>query len=113
MPFGKYKGAEVGTLPINYLRWLRTTELRPELEEAIGAALKAHAAGERSQSEGARWAYEAPFSGGLNRLLLRELVQAGYRQLALKYHPDRPGGDTRKMQQLNLLMQTVRLQLGE
>jgi curved DNA-binding protein CbpA len=43
--------------------------------------------------------------------LLKELIEAGYRQLALKYHPDRAGGDVGIMQRVNLLIEMVRHQL--
>jgi hypothetical protein len=33
----------------------------------------------------------------------RKLAEKLYRQLARKYHPDQPGGDTQKMQELNAL----------
>lgn len=36
-----------------------------------------------------------------------DVVKAGYRALAIKWHPD-SGGDTEKMKQLNLVMQKLR-----
>jgi len=36
-----------------------------------------------------------------------EVVKAAYRALAMKYHPDRPGGDVRKMQELNEAVQEI------
>ena len=29
MPFGKYQGLSVGSIPVSYLEWLATKELRP------------------------------------------------------------------------------------
>ena len=30
-----------------------------------------------------------------------EVVRAAYKALAMRYHPDRPGGDAQKMRELN------------
>lgn len=37
----------------------------------------------------------------------RELVDAAYRTLAKLYHPDMPGGDTRRMTAINVAYQTI------
>jgi hypothetical protein len=42
--------------------------------------------------------------------MFRELVQAGFRHMALRFHPDH-GGRSEDMRQLNLLMEKLREQL--
>lgn len=57
MPFGKYKGREVCTLPESYLRWLstsgviRTKELSNEVDDCLANADD----GDRDDEEGAWW----------------------------------------------------------
>lgn len=36
-----------------------------------------------------------------------EVVKAAYKALAMKYHPDRPGGDEEKMQEINAAVQEI------
>jgi hypothetical protein len=35
MPFGKYKGVEIADLPNNYLKWLKTLNLKGKLKEEV------------------------------------------------------------------------------
>jgi uncharacterized protein (DUF3820 family) len=40
MPFGKFKGWDIRTIPVDYLIWLReNARLRPELAHATTASL--------------------------------------------------------------------------
>ena len=48
--------------------------------------------------------------GDADRLSLTEL-SAARRRLALKYHPDRAGGDAKKFQQMNLAYQILTAKL--
>lgn len=41
MPFGKHRGTPVAELPIDYVRWLSTIELRSPLREAVQVVLQA------------------------------------------------------------------------
>lgn len=36
-----------------------------------------------------------------------EVVKAAYKALAMVYHPDRPGGDSGKMQEINMAVQEI------
>lgn len=76
MPFGKYKGKELGDIPVDYLEWVlaNCNRISPRLKRAIQAAI----AGESSTSP------PAP-------ALLPDLTNRWYRTLALEFHPDRYG----------------------
>lgn len=39
IPFGKHSGKELGTVPIDYIKWLSTTELREPLRTAVQSIL--------------------------------------------------------------------------
>src|SRR5262245_30672800 len=103
MPFGKYRGWLVSDLPMDYLFWLRSLpDLRPNLKSAIEWEWTQRLeADERSrrQSE-CRPSSMDRLLGQENSQLFIELVQAGRRALALKYHPDR-NGDSTQMARLN------------
>jgi len=83
MPFGKYRGREVADLPKLYLDWLyRNVALREPLQSEVTLALF-----------GASYFSEMPMVdlGKVKRI---------YRELALKWHPDR-GGSVQAMQAVN------------
>ena len=99
MPFGRYRGVEIGDLPSDYLEWLHTlgTLHRP-----------LHAAVEREWK--ARFG-RAPRSPGVPPpevcTMATEIVAVGYRKLAHIHHPDH-GGDGRAMQMLNTAAEWLR-----
>jgi hypothetical protein len=69
MPFGKFKGYDVETLPAAYLVWLaEKVELREPLRSAVMAAI-GESIPERQVDK----------------------VTTVYRELAVKYHPDKGG----------------------
>jgi hypothetical protein len=119
MPFGKHRGLEIGEIPGSYLEWLLTIDLRPHLRRAVERELVArshHGYGRdygpprephSSQPAGVAVSVTRDDVG-----LLKELFESGYRQMALRYHPDRPRGDTQLMTRLNLLIETLRRQLS-
>ena len=87
MPFGKYKGDRLCELPSDYIEWLMgwnglreplRTELRREL------------------------AFREPPPASM-----LEIVNSGYKALAMKYHPD-VGGSTEKMKILNASVESLR-----
>lgn len=81
MPFGKFKGCYVSELPIPYLEWLTDNiNLREPLRTAVFDALE--------------------ISTDSIQPVEPNKVKRIYRDLALKYHPDR-GGDTTAMQAIN------------
>src|SRR5262249_31191757 len=89
MPFGKYKGHEVDSLPREYLRWLtENCALREPLATAVEDALDAGAL-----------ARSSPLPAEL-KPTVREIISVGFRMLAMKLHPDL-GGDHRQMVKLN------------
>ena len=94
MPFGRYKGYELDALPHDYLGWLIGL---PDLRRLLRAAVEAEADRRRAETN---------MTGTLTRfnheerVVASELIAAGRRVLAQKYHPDR-GGDMRTMQRVN------------
>jgi hypothetical protein len=101
MPFGKYKGTNVAELPDDYLEWLHgLDDLRGRLRRAVDAEWNYRCATEPCAT--------APDLDTEDRALLAELIRAGYRNLAQKYHPDHHGGDADTMRRLNALMARLR-----
>ena len=81
MPFGKYRGWAVEEIETQYLIWLSThIELRGPLRVAVSEALAGHAETHPVSTESD--------------------IKKIYRQLSLKYHPDR-GGNTIAQQAIN------------
>jgi uncharacterized protein (DUF3820 family) len=89
MPFGKYQGQALEDVPTRYLLWcLRAyRRLPPELWEALDQELRRRGlAGELPPA--------SPPPDWLR------LIRRWYRQLSLRYHPDR-GGSAEAMQAVN------------
>jgi hypothetical protein len=111
MPFGKYRGWEITTLPDDYLSWLTTIELRGWLFNAV-----------HREYDRRTWGYEYPEEErapssvfGLrirpeDLAMAQKLFAAGYRTLARTMHPD-AGGDVAAMQRLNAFADSIRTQL--
>ena len=104
MPFGKYKGKRLNKLPVDYLVWCRdkcdnlTDELRAAVEEELAERTdtpKEEAEGPSAKPEVSR----APKVSPLGQTLTGD-VRMLFRNLALKYHPDR-GGAPEAMRALN------------
>jgi hypothetical protein len=90
MPFGRFKGVLVADLDDDYLRWLRDAiELREPLRTVVHAEYRHRFAKPADQA--------VPQEV---RTMAAELITAGYRRLALQYHPDH-GGETKSMQLVN------------
>lgn len=91
MPFGKHRGCEVADLPKAYLDWLyRNVELREPLQSEVILALF-----------GFSYFSEMPMTIDQGK------IKRVYRELALKWHPDR-GGSTEAMQALNEFYERLR-----
>lgn len=90
MPFGKYKGLPLSQLPDDYIEWL-IREFRPK--EPLMTKLKMEL----------QWRAPAPAS-------MLEVVNAGYKTLAMKYHPDK-GGTNEQMKSLNNSVECLRRML--
>ena len=113
MPFGKYLGEELSQLPLEYLQWLaENVDLYGRLRQAVERELR------NRQTYWRRQAAEPPppVDGVSVRVergdtaLFREMVDAGFKALARKHHPD-VGGDTATMQHVNRVAERLRQQL--
>ena len=125
IPFGKHSGTEVRDLPVSYLRWLNENDLRcmtPELKHAVREALRE--AQQRQESAWERFTRDqftppprAP--AGMTTVLvpvarlalMQELIECGFKALAVKIHPDK-GGEVGRMQELNELRSALKAQIG-
>lgn len=84
MPFGRYKGCPVRDLPEDYLKWLyRNVKLRGPLQSEVLRAL-----------------HEPDYCDAPPEVIEPGKVKKVYRELALKWHPDR-GGSTEAMKAVN------------
>jgi hypothetical protein len=95
--FGKYRGVALKRIPESYLCWLADNVSRESIRRLANDEL------DRRANERQR----PPIELRLNDPITRELIEAGYRALAKKCHPD-CGGDVGKMQQLNAAMERLR-----
>lgn len=111
MPFGKYYGCEVASLPDDYLAWLATEAdiWNDALAAAIDDELERRRAG-RSYGGGQ---YSPPRGTPADDCVetAREIVRAGRRSLALKHHPD-AGGAGDEMKKINAAADWMLQQLG-
>ena len=90
LPFGKYKDKHIDQVPLGYLEWLlKWNGLYADLREDIQREI-AHRIG------------PPPEEGSI-----MDLITAGYRAIALKYHPDK-GGSIVAMQRLNATARLLR-----
>jgi hypothetical protein len=124
MPFGKYCGGEVNELPESYLMWLwRNATLFGVLLYEIARILERDPSEhericrERRERESQREhrAYSSSASGfdiGPEKELFAEVINVGYRTLAIRLHPDH-GGDGETMRRLNRAIGGWRKQLTD
>jgi Putative quorum-sensing-regulated virulence factor len=96
LTFGKYEGQEIEDVPHDYLLWLyrRNRPLQAAIERELGIEP------ERPKPKPEPTVNVPPG-------MLNDLIEAGFRALALKQHPDH-GGDTKKMQELNATRDRLR-----
>jgi len=95
MPFGKYKGEEVDSIPEEYLQWLwEEVDLRGQLKRSVRHVLRAYTIHR-----------DEPADEPCDKCL--EVVNVGpdkikrvYREMAMRWHPDR-GGTVQAMQAIN------------
>lgn len=99
IPFGKYRGRELSDVPENYLCWIIDNFERESWRQVAANELRRRALR----------ASEPPPSRALGVIdgITRELIEAGFKVLAKKFHPD-CGGSKEKMQQLNATMERLR-----
>ena len=106
MPWGKFKGFELGEIASSYLVWVieNATSVSPTLREDIEHEL------------GKRFAPPPPPPASAARRscpdaeLAADVIANGLGALAHRCHPD-TGGTTRAMQQLNLVVEWLRQQV--
>jgi hypothetical protein len=107
MPFGRYRGQLLSDVPTDYLRWCwRTCDLSPWLRHAIEGELTRRC-GSRPEPDPSASGAEA---GALVRV--RTAVQAWFREMALRYHPDRTLDDGAAMKVINHAHERLRELLG-
>ena len=86
MPFGRHKGKPLSALPHDYLAWLHEQiELREPLRSAVAREVD-----RRFPLTGKQPAPEV-------RHTAKEIINMGYRALALRRHPDHQGGSHQQM----------------
>ena len=114
MPFGKHKGRNFDQIPVDYLNWL----LRQKwLQAGIRREIEEYLEDPEAEADDKQWRQPPPppSNGGSSKLGftaeeqadLKLILQAGFRALALKCHPD-TGGSNGAMQRLNLLAAKLR-----
>jgi hypothetical protein len=105
MPWGKYRGRSIADVPTAYLAWcLDASNITEPYRSAIRLELAARLRCVPPRPAG------PSVPADLCRAV-RVLIEAGYRTLALKTHPDR-GGDVKLMQQVNGAREWARAALG-
>jgi hypothetical protein len=109
MPFGKYRGTEIEDIPSDYLKWLRTIDLHGHLKRAVEDEWRVREPDEDEDEDEDEAPATPPMNlDGEDRALLDELMRAGYRTLARKYHPDLATGHAETMVRLNRLMDRLK-----
>jgi hypothetical protein len=128
MPFGKHRGKKFAKLPTDYLLWLRDShsglgaELRQTVEQELsrrpdvpdGDAPPPPKAKPREEEDEPKEADATPDYVPLSSQgqTLTSNVRMIYRNLAMKYHPDR-GGTAEAMEALNELHDQVQDLIGK
>jgi len=112
MPFGCYRGIEVAELPPDYLQWLlKNTKPYPPLKAAINRALGQEERQYRDPPRASRNTSSETIQIQPEQYqLFAEIIEAGYKKVAGKKHPD-VGGSGAEMIRLNLLAESLRSQL--
>lgn len=113
LSFGKYKNKRLSKIPTDYLEWCRdkcdslTDDVRRAVEEELAerTAAAAEEKAEPASGKGETPVARAPRVSPLGQTLVGE-VRMMYRNLALKYHPDR-GGSPEAMKALNEFHETL------
>lgn len=108
MPFGKHKGLLLSELPDGYLGWLfEQADLNGWLASAVEQEYWRRFP---PPEDPVKWASVEALPPVI-RSVCSKIVEAGYRQLALKNHPDR-GGDEAAMKAINNAADFLRALFG-
>jgi hypothetical protein len=110
MPFGKYRGCDLGEIPSDYLRWALNVVEAPWLFNAIHHELDMRQRTDQKHQESHSSSSRPDRSPNVQDA--HELVTSGLHALAKKYHPD-VGGDLRRMQTINACAEWLRLKVKE
>jgi hypothetical protein len=103
MPFGKYRDRLLSEIPDGYLAWLlRECDLSPWLRDEVQSEIQQRH-GRHEQVNQEAEAQERAVVGGV--------LQGWYRQLCLRYHPDR-GGSDQEMRVVNDAYERLRNMVG-
>lgn len=129
MPFGKYKGDDLTDVPAGYLGWLADQDtMAPDLRRAVALELvrRFDPTFNPPPPKGGTYDPHNVFDGGSAgnsnvsfnrkppldlRADMREVVEAGYKSVALRRHPDR-GGSHEGMARLNRVVEELRRMLA-
>jgi hypothetical protein len=114
--FGKHKDKDFSETPLDYLYWLSENvgqvRLRKIVEEELDRRRRHYR--EESEQREREWREKMKEQrrrlGGKSRIdsgLATEIIEAGFRSLAKKFHPDL-GGDLKQMQELNNVVEKLR-----
>lgn len=109
MPFGKFKGVALEDCPLDYLFWLsENIDLREPLCTAVHRQIEIRATSREPLAYSQRGISVNPEDARL----VKQIVDAGYRTIAARIHPD-VGGSTVEMQRLNTIVSSLRSQLAD
>jgi hypothetical protein len=101
MPFGRHRGQLIADIPSRYLRWLlRECDLEPILYAAVMRELSGR--GEET----------APKREDRSVADVRGVVKSWYREMALRFHPDRTLDNGTAMRAINHGYERLREMLG-
>jgi hypothetical protein len=110
IPFGKFRGCDLGEIPSDYLAWVLGVVEAPWLYDAIVDELEQRRRADQRQHESRSSSSRPDRSPSVQDA--HELVTTGLHVLARKYHPD-AGGDLRRMQAINACADWLRARVKE
>jgi hypothetical protein len=107
MNFGKHRGKPLPSVPGNYLHWClnECQGLDDWLRAAIERELQSRDSGPPRPPE---HQHHGQGQGGRQLVDVRSLVQTWYREMALRFHPDR-GGSHEAMKVINHAHERLKL----
>lgn len=104
MPSGKYAGMSFEDIPSSYLGWAAEEWSAPAVRAACWHEPLRRATEQCGTAQRTRWRRTG---STVRHPLAGDVIEAGYRQLAKRLHPD-AGGTTREMQALNECVSELR-----